>query len=128
MATWKITPNWKKSTVEIQTWMKDDKKIIYEVGWRWGEFYVTTEGDEPPEIDEDTDILNSGEFEVNDWSTDDGCWDDYEYENMSEEEIEEINEFFEEGNSVFDLEEIGWYCDETSIYITCDVDIERVEE
>ena len=49
-------------------------------------------------------------------------------ENMTEEEELEISEWFDEGNSLFELEEKGWQCDETSINIECDVTIEKDED
>ena len=38
MATWSIKPSWKKSLIERMHYTKDDKEIICETGWRWGEF------------------------------------------------------------------------------------------
>lgn len=127
MALWKVTPNWKKSIVEHQYWIKGDKVIRYEEGWRWGTFFLRTEGDEEPVITDDTNIMCADDFELEDWSTDDGCWCDYDFSNMTEEEIEEIQDFFDDGNCVYDLEP-EWNCDETEMFITCEVTIEKVEE
>ena len=123
MATWKITPKFKKSIVERNYWTTTDKSIVNEVCWRSGEFTIETEGDDPPVIDEDTNLFD---YDLDDWSTDDGCWEDNAFTGFTEEEEEEMEEFLSE-NSIFDLDEKGWVCDETELYITCEVDIERVE-
>lgn len=128
MALWKVTPNWKKSIVELQTYTKDGMSITEETGWRWGDFYIRTEGEDPPFIDEDTDIFCLEDAELEDWSTDDGCWQDIDYNNVPEEEQEKLQEFFDEGNSVYDLEEQGWIHAEGEMFITCDVSIEKVDE
>jgi hypothetical protein len=127
MALWKIEPTWKKSCVERNHFTKDGKEIIVETGWRWGEFYIRTEGDTPPEFNAGDDIFFTPDAELEDFSTDDGCWEDYDFEGMSEEEIEEVQEFLEE-NSYLDLEELGWVSGDSEMIITCDVTIEKVED
>ena len=126
MALWKVEPTYKKSCVERETWYKDGQSITQETGWRWAEFIIETEGDEPPVIAENTDIFN-GDWELVDWSADDGCWCDYEYNGMTEEEISEKQEWFDEGNSIWELEG-EWSQDDTEMYITCEVTIERLED
>lgn len=130
MATWKVEPTWKKSIIERSFWTKDGKTIINEIGWRWGEFYLETEGEEPPELDEDTDYFSDPQFTLGEWSTDDGCWDDNEFEgDWEDDELEEMEERLSNGDiSVYELEEEGWICTDTEMYITCDVNIEKVEE
>jgi hypothetical protein len=114
MATWILKTLHKKSAVEKQFWYKDDKVIIREEGYRWGEFYC--ENDEQPEIDlENSDDYNLSESDY-DWeltSLDDGCWADWTFpEDMSEEEQEKITEAWDE--DFFEgLEELGWSCDDT---------------
>jgi hypothetical protein len=126
MAVWKIEPIYKKSTRERNHFIKDDKKIIVETGWRWSEFLLTTEGDDPPEIEAGVDLFDCG-YEVDMQYCDDGCWEDYEYEGLSEEEIEEIEAFMEE-NSFLDLEELGWVSGDCEMIIDCDLSIEKVED
>ena len=60
MARWKITPEWKKSITEVQEWTKSGEPgyITYEIGWRWGEFIVETDGDNPPDIQEGVDMFD----------------------------------------------------------------------
>ena len=129
MALWKVTPDWKKSIVERSFWVNTNdtsQRVVQEIGWRWGEFIVATETDEPPEIDEDTDLF-CDDFELQDWSTDDGCWEETDIMGLEEDAEEELQEFLSE-NSIFDLEERGWTCDESEMYITCTVTIEKIED
>jgi hypothetical protein len=125
MALWKVTPNWKKSCVERQYFTKGDKTIIQEIGWRWGEFFIETEDDTPPELAEGVDIF-SCDYELQDWSTDDGCWEQYEYQGFTEEEEEEMEEWLEE-NSAYELEEDGWTASEGEMFIQCEMTIEKAE-
>lgn len=126
MATWKVTPTWKKSCVEKQYYTKDGMTIVQETGWRWGEFYIETEDDETPVLEEGVDIF-SCDYDLQDWSTDDGCWEDIEYINVPEDEQERIQEFLDEGNSIYDLEEQGWIASDGEMFITCEMEIEKVE-
>lgn len=130
MAIWKITPDWKKSCVEKQFWSKTGVAgyICHEIGWRWGEFFLETEGDELPE-----GVTTEGNFNVfdcgaqcDDWSTDDGCWEESEVDISDEEECQKVEEFLEE-NSIYDLEELGYTMDECEMWIQCEVTIEKVE-
>ena len=129
MAMWKVEPTWKKSIIERAFWVKDGKTIINELGWRWGTFHIETEGDDPPEIDEDTDLF-SADFELVDFETSDGCWEENEFEGDWEEgEQEELEERLDNGEiSVYELEEEGWILSESEMYITCDVEITKEEE
>ena len=36
MATWTISPAWKKSIIERNYYTKDDNTVVIETGWRWG--------------------------------------------------------------------------------------------
>ena len=128
MAKWKITPTWKKSIVEVQEWTKPGEPgyINHEIGWRWGEFIIETEDDNPPELEEGVDMFNCG-YECNDWSTDDGCYEDTEVDVSDELLQEELEEFLEE-NSVYDLEEKGWVMSDSYMYINCELNIEKVED
>ena len=125
MAIWSVKPQWKKSIIERQTWVNGGDSFVYETGWRWGEFHVTTEDDNPPVLEAGVDIYNCG-YDTELYECNDGCWDDYDYDGCSEETREFLEEFFEE-NSVFDLEEHGWYCGDTEMIIDCDMDIEMLE-
>ena len=126
MAQWKIEPSWKKSIIERIHYHKDDKTIIEETGWRWGEFTCETEDDNPPEINEGDDLYACG-YDVEMQYCDDGCWTEYEFEGFTEEEEEKMQEWLEE-NSIFDLEGEGWYSSDTEMLITCEPVIELVSE
>lgn len=129
MTTWKIEPSWKKSIVERAFWTKDGKTIINEIGWRWGTLYVITEGDSPPEVDEDTDYFCDDQFELSDFETSDGCWEDNEFDGDWDDEEEILMEERLNGEiSVYELEEEGWVLDRSELYIQCDVEITKVEE
>ena len=125
MAIWSVKPQWKKSIIERQEWIKDDNRFIYEIGWRWGEFHVTTEDDNPPELEAGVDIYNCG-YDSELYETTDGCWEECDYDECDDETREFVEEFLEE-NSIYDLEEHGWYCGDTEMIIDCDMDIEMLE-
>ena len=83
MTTWKITTEHKKSIVQTEYWknLETGQKITYNLGWRWGEYYVvapknTTIEEWLESYDEDEGVSVFDEFEVEDSSEDDGCWVD----------------------------------------------------
>ena len=89
MTTWKVEPKYKKSVRETGRWEKRKEDgtfmvITETIYWRWATFFVITEDDTPPVIDEDTDMLS---LELEDWSSDDGVYTEYSFENMTEEEF-----------------------------------------
>ena len=126
MAVWSVKPQWKKSIIERQEWVKGEERFIYETGWRWGEFHVYTEDDNPPELLPGVDIFDCG-YDSELVETNDGCWDEYDFDECDEETVEWLQNFFDEGNSVFDLEEHGWTCGDTEMIIDCEMDIEMIE-
>lgn len=126
MAVWSVKPSFKKSIIERQTWCNGGDSFVWETGWRWGEFHVTTEDDNPPVLEAGVDIYNC-DYDAELYETVDGCWDDMNYDGCSDETREQIEAFLEEGNSVFDLEEEGWYNSDTEMIIDCDMDIEMLE-
>jgi len=128
MATWKVEPTWKKSVVERNYLTKDDNTIMVETGWRWGEFYVYTDDDNPPKIEAGVDIYNCG-YESELIETTDGCWEDHDLDDCDEETQEWLEEFFDEGNSWLDLEcDHGWTQDECEMIIDCDLEITRIND
>ena len=126
MAVWSVKPEWKKSIIERQHLSKDGNEIIIETGWRWGEFHVTTEDDNPPNIEAGVDIYNCG-YDAELVETNDGCWEEHDFDDCDEETQEWLEEFFEEGNSWLDLEEHGWTFDDCEMIIDCDLIIERLD-
>jgi hypothetical protein len=126
MATWSVKPSIKKSIVERQEWIKGDERLIVETGWRWGEFLVETEDDNPPDIEAGVDIY-SCDYETELVETSDGCWEEHDTDECDDETKEWLEEFLED-NSVFDLEEHGWIAGDTEMIIDCDLIIEKVDE
>lgn len=122
MATWKLSPQYKKSAVEKMFFFKDGKIIVMEQGFRWGTFFV--ESDERPLSDEELRnedgyelgcIDNDNSWEMNDMS--DGCWMDVTAGNdkTTSTDIEEFEAAWEE-NWYEGVEELGWSQDECEYY------------
>jgi hypothetical protein len=126
MVIWSVKPVYKKSIIERQTWENGGESFVWETGWRWGEFLVYTEDETPPKLEEGVDIFNC-DYETELVSTDDGCWEEYDFDECSAETVEKMEEYFDDGGSVFDLEEEGWYNSETEMIINSDMTIERVD-
>lgn len=126
---WKITPSTKKSILDKTYWVKGDMRICQEVGWRWGEFFVDPMSDVTIEeylSGKDDEIILNEEFDVIDFSTEDGCWEEYTYsEDMTDEEIEAIEEFLEDGGN---LDEDGWTIIDSDVVIQGDIEIEEVDD
>ena len=127
MAEWSVKPEWKKSVIERNYLTKDGNTVMVETGWRWGEFIVTTEDDNPPKLESGVDMFSCG-YDSEMVETFDGCWEEIDYDDVSDETREWLEEFFEEGNSYYDLEEHGWYFDDTEMIIDCDLVIRKVNE
>lgn len=125
MATWSVKPVEKKSIIERQTWENGGESFVYETGWRWGEFHVTTPDDNPPVLEEGVDLYNC-DYDVELIETSDGCWDDYDYSNCSDETREKLEQFFDDGGSIFDMDSEGWFNSETEMIINCEMEIELV--
>ena len=127
MATWSVKPEWKKSIIERNFLTKDGNTVMVETGWRWGEFLVYTDDDNPPKIESGVDIYSCG-YDVELVETSDGCWEEHDFDDCDDETQAWLEEFFEEGNSWLDLEEHGWMQDECEMIIDCDLIIEKVSD
>jgi len=123
MAEWSVKPQWKKSIIERNYYHKDGATITAETGWRWGEFIVYTDDDNPPDIEAGVDIYNC-DYETELVETNDGCWEEV---TVDDEDLEEWLEEFLEENSYYDLEEHDWSQGDTEMIIDCDLIIERVD-
>ena len=126
MATWKVEPTWKKSVIERNYYSKGDNVVMHEIGWRWGEFLVFTEDDNPPDIESGIDIFDCT-YETEFLETYDGCWEDYDFDDCDEETQEYVERFLEE-NGIYDLENEGWEIIETEMVIDCDLKITRIND
>lgn len=127
MATWSVKPTWKKSIIERNYLTKDGNTVMVETGWRWGEFTVYTDDDNPPNLESGVDIYDCG-YESELVETNDGCWEEVDTDECDDETREWLEEFFEEGNSWLDLEEEGWVQDECEMIIDCDMEITRIND
>ena len=127
MATWSVKPEWKKSIIERNHLTKDGNTVVVETGWRWGEFTVETEDDNPPDIAAGVNIYDCG-YESELVETNDGCWEEVDTDDCDDETTTWLEEFFDEGNSWLDLEEHGWSQDECEMIIDCDLIIERLDD
>jgi len=143
VATWTVSTHYKKSCQEVEHWVrsKGEGRITVTNGFRFGEWTVETTDDNPPEFefaqvpggDGKKDSINMLDCEVNNIESvelvemfDGGCWYDIDYEDLTEEEEEEIQEFIDE-NSVYELEERddAWYNDETEWWIWGPIEIKN---
>ena len=140
MAIWTVKTYHKKNVQENETFVQREGtgRISTANGFRWGEWTVETSDDNPPEFeftqvpggDGKKDSINMLDCEVNNIDnvelvdmSDGGCWYDIEFEGLSEEEEEELQEFIDE-NSIYELEDGGeWYQDDTEWWIWGPIEI-----
>ena len=139
MATYTLSPKYKKSAIEITYWTKDSVTIKRIEGYRSGTFYC--ESDTRPNISlKDNDELSVGFADCGTadcWEMDslwDGCWGDWQFpDDMPPEEQARIEALYEE-DSYAAIEEDGWdnidtdYVFQGSLIMTCDgVELTDVE-
>lgn len=134
MTWWKVSTAQKKSCEEREIWTKDGKTITRSTGFRWGTFSVETSDDNLPdgiteENEEGIDMYshsgdNIEQIELD--SMDDGCWCDYDYDGIDEDEQAEIEEGIEEDYYEY-LEVNGWMNDETEAWLTGPLEITKIE-
>ena len=123
MAMWKVTSNQQKNITEIEVFEKDGKYVEYRTQWRWG--YVILQvpdkidlnsefGDYDSFSDEECEyyIEDTDEeivFKVEDHSFSDGVWEEWNYRDLTADEIEAIELSCEEEGDYNDgLMELGW--------------------
>lgn len=121
MATWSLSPQYKKSAIEKMFFYKDGNRITIEQGFRWSTF--TVESDERPLTD--AELVNEYGYELgcidNDecWEMQDmtdGCWLDITADDdVPAEELEKFEAAWEE-DSYSGVEELGWSNDDTEYY------------
>jgi hypothetical protein len=143
MAQWTVSTYYKKSCQEVEHWVRreGEGKITVTNGFRRGEWTVETSDDNPPEFEFDfvpggdgkKDSIDMCNCEVNNIESvelvemfDGGCWYDIEFEGLTLEEEEELEEFIEE-NSVYDLEDRddSWYNEDTEWWIWGPIEIKN---
>lgn len=124
MANWSVSTYHKKSCEEHEIYTKDNQTIIRKTGYRWANFYVETNDDNPPEFEFDfvpggdcvrdsVDMYNCIANNIENVeleSMNDGCWEDFEFpEDMDDDERERLQELFDEHGVYEVLENMeGW--------------------
>lgn len=126
MANWIVKPKFKKSITERVFWEKDGNVFIEETGWRWGEFLVTTEDDQPPVLEEGVDIFSCG-YDAEMVETQDGCWSDQNTDDCDDETTEWLEEFMED-HSAYELEEHGWTQTDSEMILDGELEITREDD
>lgn len=134
MATWKVSPYYKKSCEEHELYTKDGQTIRRQTGFRGASFIVETSDNNPPEFEFDYVPGGDGSkdsINMYDWSGDnienieldsmwDGCWQEVEYpEDMDEDEKQRLEELIDEEGDVYEVLENqeGWSQSETEAWI-----------
>ena len=132
MANFNVSTYYKKSCEEHELWTKDGMTLRHKTGFRWANFFVETNDDNPPEFEFDyvpggdgrkdsIDMYNAYSNNIESIELDsmmDGCWDDIDWpEEMDEDEQERLQELIEEHGIFEALEEMeGWMLDESEAW------------
>ena len=106
MSIYKISPLFKKSVTDTETYIKEidgeEVRIERQIGWRWGMVEAELDSTELESIDVDNrdGFHPYDSLEILDSSFDDGCWEEWQFpDDMPEEERERIETIYnEEGN------------------------------
>jgi hypothetical protein len=141
MATWKVSPLYKKSCEEHEHYVKDGLTIVRQTGFRGASFIVETSDDNPPEFEFDyvpggdgsKDSIDMYNCEVNNiesveldsmW---DGCWEEIVYDDdLDEEERERLEALIESEGDVYQvLSDEGWNQDDGQAWIWGPIQIEN---
>jgi hypothetical protein len=126
MKTWIIRAKNKKSTIERESYVKDDQTIWVETGWRSGSFFIVTNDGNPPAIDlsnpdNDFEVYSFSDTNVHEvglCDTFDGCWTDVEFpEDMSDEEQERLQDLIDDDGAYETLTSEGWEPDDGEVWL-----------
>jgi hypothetical protein len=144
MAVWKLSNQEKKSVEQVEEWRKGSYVIHHTLGWRFGEFLITTPDDAPPAIDltnpEGLSMDELDDYEIGD--LDDGCYAEWSgTDGVPDEVLENVESMFEgeveDGPADEDgdplsgdeaLEADGWELSETTYTITGPLVLERLPD
>jgi hypothetical protein len=145
MATWTIRTHYKKSCEQIEYYYNrkiPGAKIIVRDGFRRAEFTIETTDDEFPAIEFDEVPGGDGKRDSLDLFSligdnidntemvemfDGGCWGDVEFEGLTLEQEEELEEFINE-NGAYALEDEGdWYLSDTECWVWGPLELEDEE-
>jgi hypothetical protein len=132
---YKVSTRHKKSVTEIEYFVKDGKTITYTTGWRWG--YVTLLVPEGVDLAAELDAENNDEveidgliYDINDRDLDDACWDEWDYGDLSDDEIAAIEEAVEEDGSAYGalVDMLEWDHNDSILLFNGPLDIENLGE
>jgi hypothetical protein len=145
MATWTIRTHYKKSCEQIEYYYNrkiPGAKIIVRDGFRRAEFTIETTDDEFPDIEFNEVPGGDGKRDSLDLFSligdnidstemvemfDGGCWGDIEFEGLTLEKEEELEEFINE-NGAYALEDKGdWYLSDTECWVWGPLELEDEE-
>ena len=133
--TIEVSPNYKKSISEIQTWYKEIEGekywITMDQGWRWGKWVGEVTEEELAELKEDSEngVCEPDIYEGLDMDhLDDGVWLSFEgSKNVTEEMLAEFEELYEEdGYSA--IEQADWVDHDCEIFINTGLNINVLDE
>jgi hypothetical protein len=145
MAFWVVRTYYKKSVEQHEHYVQreGDGIITVKDGYRSCTFRVETEDDKFPEFefvevpggDGKRDSIDMYSCEANNIISsemidmyDGGCWGDIEFENLDEDEEEELKEFIDE-NGAYALEDEGeWYLEDTEVYIWGPIEVANEDD
>jgi hypothetical protein len=132
---YKVSTRHKKNVTEIEYFVKDGKTITYTTGWRWG--YVTLLVPEGIDLAAKLDAENNSEveidglgYDINDRDLDDGCWDEWDYNDLDDEAIAAIEEAVEEDGSAYGalVDVLEWDQHDSILIFSGPLDIENMGE
>lgn len=134
MSRWKVSTKEKKSVEEREIWMHPEKGTIERrVGFRWGSYFVFTEGSKPPKFElvevpggdgaADSVDMNSCGYDTDLIGLEDGCYLDIVWStSLNSSERDELETIWEE-DSHDGWENLGWNLDDTQVWFWGDFDI-----
>jgi len=132
---YKVSTRQKKSVTEVEFFVKDGKTISYTTGWRWG--YVVLLVPESVDLAAELDAENNDEveidglgYDIHDRDLDDGCWDEWDYGDLDDDAIAEIDEAVEEDGSAYGalVDVLEWDQDDSILLFSGPLDIENMGE
>jgi hypothetical protein len=145
MAFWIVRTYYKKSVEQHEHYVQREGtgRITVKDGYRSCTFRVETEDDNFPEFefievpggDGKCDSIDMYSCEANNIISsemidmfDGGCWGDIEFEGLTLEQEEELEEFINE-NSAYALEDEGdWYLEDTEVYIWGPIEVTNEDD
>ena len=141
MAIWTIRTHYKKSCEQREFFVQREGngKIIVTDGFRRCEYTIETTDDEFPDIQFEEMPNGDGKKDSIDLNSligdniestelvemfDGGCWGEVEFEGLTPEQEEELEEFINE-NGTYALEDEGdWYLEDTEVWVWGPLEVE----